>query len=47
MVVGTLKISLDRLKKKQRALTGMRNLPFVLQCHRKGISMVAVCGTEL
>ena len=26
---------------------GMRNLPFVLQCHRKGISPVAVCGTEL
>ena len=26
----------------------MRNLPFVpLQCHRKGISTVAVCGTEL
>ena len=31
-------------KQKQRALTGMRNLPFVLQCHRKGISTVAVCG---
>ena len=29
------------------ALTRMRNLPFVLQCHRKGISTVAVCGTEL
>ena len=28
-------------------LTGMHNLPFVLQCHRKGISTVAVCGTEL
>ena len=30
-----------------QALTRMRNLPFVLQCHRKGISTVAVCGTEL
>ena len=29
------------------ALTRMRNLPLVLQCRRKGISTVAVCGTEL
>ena len=28
-------------------LNTMRNLPFVLQCDRKGISTVAVCGTEL
>ena len=29
------------------ALTRMRNLPFVLQCRRQGISTVTVCGTEL
>ena len=29
------------------ALTGIRNLPFVLQCCRNEMSTVAVCGTEL
>ena len=28
-------------------LTGIRNLPFVLQCCRNEMSTVAVCGTEL
>ena len=43
--------SLDRLRSRSRmpSLVGdrMRSLPFVLQCRRKGISTVAVCGTEL
>ena len=30
-----------------RALTGIHNLPLVLQCCRQEMSMVAVCGTEL
>ena len=30
-----------------RALTGIHNLPLVLQCCRQEMSTVAVCGTEL
>ena len=43
MVVGTLKLSLDRLKKKNKK-KHKKKFSRVLLCH---ISTVAVCGTEL